>query len=102
VYVDDKIVFVLRDKASSPGDNGVWVATTRDHHASLRKELPSIRSIAVLGTGVTGWQVLPAETDDFETCALHACALVRAREERIGKVPALRRKRSLAGRKSPG
>jgi hypothetical protein len=48
VYVDEKIVFALRD-GKPEGDNGVWVATTREQHASLRKELPSLRSIAVLG-----------------------------------------------------
>ncbi len=77
VYVEEKIVFVLRDKAGG-SDNGVWVATTKEHHASLRRELPSLRSIAVLGTGVTGWQVLPAEASDFEESVLRACALVRA------------------------
>jgi hypothetical protein len=102
VYVDDKIVFVLRDKASAPEDNGVWMATTHEHHASLRQEVPCMRSVALLGSGVTGWQVLPAEADDFETCVLNACALVRARDERIGKVPTPRRKRSLPGRKGPG
>jgi hypothetical protein len=90
VYVGDKIVFVLRDKKKDT-DNDVWVATTNDHHASLRRELPSLRSIAVFGTGETGWQVLPADTDDFEESVLRACALVRARDERIGKVPKAKR-----------
>ena len=27
VYVEDKIVFCLRDKPASPADNGVWLAT---------------------------------------------------------------------------
>jgi hypothetical protein len=95
------VLDVLRDKSTAPEDNGVWMATTREHHASLRPELPCMRSIALLGTGVTGWQVLPAQADDFETCVLHACELVCARDERIGKVPKPRRTRSPAGRKSP-
>src|ERR1700730_1245602 len=102
VYIDDKIVFVLRDKPSAAGDNGVWVATTREHHASLRQELPCMRSIALLGSGVTGWQVLPAQADDFEACALHACALVCARDVRIGKVPAPRRTRRSGAKKTRG
>jgi hypothetical protein len=91
VYVEDKIVFVLRDRPSSPSDNGVWIATTREHHAGLRLEMPCMRSIAVLGTGVTGWQVLPVESDEFEESVVRACALVRARDERIGKVPSPKR-----------
>src|SRR5688572_25067462 len=69
VYVGDRIVFCLREKESFPQDNGVWVATTVEHHESLRRELPSLRSIALLtadakgdpGSRVTGWQVLPAD-----------------------------------------
>ena len=91
VYVDDKIVLILRDKAGSSSDNGVWLTTTRDHHASLRQEFPSMRSIEVLGKKVTGWHVLPADAEDFEQAAMHACDLVLARDPRIGKVPGARR-----------
>jgi hypothetical protein len=87
VYVDEKIVFVLRDKASSAVDNGVWLATTQEHHESLRREFPHMRSIRVLGREVTGWQVLPVDAPDFEEAALRACELVLAGDPRIGKVP---------------
>jgi hypothetical protein len=87
VYVEEKIVFALRDRPTATADNGVWVATTKEHHESLRLELPSLRSIGALGKGVTGWQILPAEADDFESAALRACELVLARDLRIGKVP---------------
>jgi hypothetical protein len=87
VYVEDRIVLVLRDKESSAVDNGVWLATTKEHHASLRREFPHMRSIRVLGEKVTGWQVLPADAPDFEEAALRACELLLARDPRIGKVP---------------
>lgn len=61
VYVGDKIVLILRDKPTSTRDYGVWLATTREHHESLRREFPHMRSIQVLGKPVTGWQVLPAD-----------------------------------------
>jgi hypothetical protein len=94
VYVDDKIVFILRDTGDRI-DDGVWVATTREHHEALRRDLPSLRSITVLaGGGVTGWQLLPAESDDFEESALLACELVRKRDARIGKIPGARRART--------
>jgi len=95
VYVDDKIVFILRDKGDPRDDDGVWVATTLEHHVALRGDLPSLRSITVLaGGGVTGWQVLPAEADDFEESVLLACELVKRRDVRIGKVPGARRRAS--------
>ena len=78
---------ILREKPGDTQDNGVWLATTEAHHASLLKDFPSMRSIAVFGGTVSGWQVLPAERDDFEDAALRACAMVRAGDLRIGKVP---------------
>jgi hypothetical protein len=95
VYVDEKIVFILRDKGDPRDDDGVWVATTLEHHVALRRDLPSLRSITVLaGGGVTGWQVLPVESDDFEESVLLACELVKRRDVRIGKVPGATRRRT--------
>ena len=87
IYVGKKIVLILRDKGGRGADNGVWLATTIEHHESLRGEFPMMRSIEVLGKAVTGWQVLPADAADFEEAALHACDLVIAGDPRIGKIP---------------
>jgi hypothetical protein len=91
VYVGDKIVVILRDKSSKTEDNGVWLATTEEHHESLRREFPNMRSIGVLGKKITGWQILPADAADFEEAALHACELILAGDSRLGKVPGARR-----------
>ena len=92
VYVNDKIVFALRDKRNETADDdGVWLATTVDYHQSLQRDFPSMRSIGVLGKKVTGWQVLPADAPDFEESALRACEFVIAGDPRIGKVPASRK-----------
>ncbi len=93
VYVARKIVLILRDKREATADNGVWLATTKEHHDSLRREFPNMRSIQVLGKGVTGWQVLPADAPDFEEAALRACDLILARDPRIGKIPGARKSR---------
>ena len=94
IYVKDKIVLILRDKPKSPADNGVWLATTQEHHESLRREFPNMRSIQVLGKPVTGWQVLPVDAPDFESAALRACDLVLAGDPRIGKIPGARTSKS--------
>ena len=91
IYVGEKIVLILRDRRDSTADNGVWLATTEDHHESLRREFPNMRSIQVFRKKVTGWQVLGADTPDFEEAALRACELVIARDSRIGKVPGAKR-----------
>ena len=87
VYVEEKIVLILRDKRVAPADNGVWLATTAEHHESLRREFPQMRSIRVLGGKPTQWQLLPADDPDFEAAALRACKLIRAGDPRIGKIP---------------
>ena len=69
VYVGEKIVLILRDRPTSKADNGVWLATTP----------------------VTDWQVLPADTPDFEESALRACELVLAGDPRVGKIPSRKR-----------
>ena len=104
VYIEEKIVLILRDRRDATADNGVWLATTEEHHESLRREFPNMRSIQVFGKKVTGWQVLPVDAPDFEGAALRACELIAARDPRIGKVPGARRGRQsrLPTRKDPG
>jgi len=94
VYIGEKIVLILRDKPSSPVDNGVWIATTPEHHPSLLRDFPHMRSIELLGKKITGWQVLPADAPDFEESALRACELVAAGDARIGKVPQRRKSKA--------
>ena len=65
VYVGARIVLILRDRRDSTADNGVWLATTEEHHASLRRDFPNMRSIQVFRKPVTGWQVLPARCAGF-------------------------------------
>jgi hypothetical protein len=87
VYVGEKIVLILRLKEGSESDNGIWIATTIEHHESLRQIFPSLKSIEVFGQGVTGWQVLPSSALDFEESAIRICELIISGDERIGKVP---------------
>lgn len=101
IYVGDKIVLILRDKQDNSADNGVWLATSVDHHASLQREFPNMRSITVFGKEVTGWQVLPAEASDFEEAAIRACELVATRDPRIGKIPGKRGATGSADKKAP-
>jgi hypothetical protein len=96
VYIEDKIVLILRERPKSPTDNGVWLATTAEHHESLRREFPLMRSIRLFGKKPSQWQVLPADDPDFETAAMQACKLILARDPRIGKVPKARSVRKRA------
>lgn len=85
IYVGSKIVLILRDKKDE--DSGVWIATLTEHHASLKKDFPSMRSIKIFGTGESAWQVLPIDNDDFETSVNRVCDFILKGDIRIGKIP---------------
>ncbi|HEX4923921.1 MAG TPA: hypothetical protein VFV50_07540 [Bdellovibrionales bacterium] len=87
VYSGNTILFILADGARGGADRGVWVATTSEHHESLKQELPSMRSLIKFGPGPTAWQVLPADGEAFEDEVLRACELVLRGDARIGKIP---------------
>ena len=91
IYTSGKIVLILRDKNDE--DSGVWLATSPEHHSSLKKDFPGMRSIKIFGTGATSWQVLPADADDFETSVNLACDLILKGDNRIGKIPKPKKKK---------
>ena len=86
IYQGDKILFILREKETNLEDNGVWVATIHEHHASLRSEFPRLRSIRIFGENESSWQNLPAESIDFEEAVARLCELAIQGDLRIGKI----------------
>ena len=96
LYVDEKIVFIVRRKGDR--DDGVWVALSDPAHGtSLSKDFPSLRTIEMFGRkAFASWLNLPDGEDGFEEYALALCGLVRKRDPRIGKVPKGRKKRKRA------
>lgn len=91
VYVDGKICFILRSRTSAPEDNGVWVVSPEEHVEQLARDFPSLRRIQHLkrhsSKGIPTWRVMPEDADDFEESVLKMCAMVRAGDPRIGKIP---------------
>ena len=89
VYIGNKIMLILRERADHTEVNGVWIATTHEYHSSLKKLLPSLQAVSILNDskGETAWQMIPADANDFESSVLEICQLIRRKDERIGKVP---------------
>lgn len=85
LYVRNKIVLILREKGNSIRDNGVWIATNKEFHESLKQLFPSMRSIRVFGVKETNWQNLPADANDFEEMVIRACELILHGDHRIGR-----------------
>src|SRR5882757_11110207 len=87
IYAGEKLVLMLRDRQDHRDDNGVWLAIPLEHHASLKKEFPCLRSVRLLGKVETVWQNIPVDADAFEELVLKACGLVLKGDVRIGKIP---------------
>lgn len=68
---------------------GVFVCTDFVHHASLRRQFPSLRSHDVLAK----WLYLPESSSDFETCAHALADLAWRRDPRIGVLPQPKKRR---------
>ena len=103
VYIGDKIVCMLRDNQKSPEDNGVWLVFAEESgptDAAVRREFPSMRPIRFLGGKVRHWSLLPADSEDFESAALHACDLLLAHDPRLGRVPESRKAKAPKKRKA--
>lgn len=95
VYVGPKIVLILRSRPTHTDANGVWIATDGPHHASLRKQLPGLKTISILSDGKseTKWQMLAEDADDFEPAVVKVCDLILAGDSRIGNIPKGRKKK---------
>jgi hypothetical protein len=89
IYVNEKIMLIIRQQVDYPDSNGVWIATNQEHHKSLKIELPSLRSITIFSDGIleTEWQVIPVDADDFEASVRKVCELIKHNDHRIGRIP---------------
>jgi hypothetical protein len=86
IYLDKKIVFIFRKTGKNPQHNGIWISTKREHHASLKADVPAITDFEFEDSFDTAWLLLSDTHDDFESAAEAVCELVCKRDERIGKV----------------
>ncbi len=93
VYVDEKIVFILRSKPSldTGRDNGVWMATPFEHRESMKRDFPTARVIEMFQSpgksAFSDWLNLPESDADFEQAVLKACGMAISGDPRVGKVP---------------
>jgi hypothetical protein len=98
IYLNGKIVLILRNRKSQQADNGVWLATSPEHHSDLKKIFPCMRSIRLFGSATSSWQNIPVAADDFEECVMKACDLILKNDPRIGKIPKAKKKKDIRKR----
>lgn len=87
IYWNDTILLILRQRDKNRESNGVWVATSSEFHDSLRKDIPSLKSIDSNPLQETEWQLIHEDDTDFETSVRKACELILNKDTRIGRIP---------------
>jgi hypothetical protein len=86
VYLDEKLLFSLRDSVKHPGSNGMWLYTTTEHVESLAREFPLLPKRQLWRSGKNAWVVLASRLENFEEYAFKACELMLNGDRRIGRV----------------
>jgi hypothetical protein len=86
VYLDERLLFSLRDSNKQPGTNGIWVYTTTEHVDSLAKEFPQLPRRQLWRSGKNAWVVLASRLEDFEEHAFKLCELILRGDRRIGRL----------------
>jgi hypothetical protein len=87
IYVNGKIMLILRQRQDVPEINGVWIATNKEHHKSLKSDLPSLCPVSGYSdvNMETEWQVLPVDDNNFEASVRKVCELIKHSDHRPGK-----------------
>ena len=86
VYLDERLLFSLRDSVKQPGSNGMWLYTTTEHVESLGREFPQLPKRQLWRSGKNAWVVLASRLEDFEEYAFKACELILKGDQRIGRI----------------
>jgi hypothetical protein len=86
IYFEGKIVLIFRKVGKNPQHNGIWIATRREDHASLKAAIPAVTDFEFEGhVTEPNWLLRPADHEDFEEAAIAICELVSRRDRKIGK-----------------
>lgn len=86
IYSGGKNVLIFRQTGKNPQHNGIWISTKREHHASLKGDIPAITDFTFDHATDTDWLLLSDAHEDFEPAAIRLCEMVVGKDERIGKV----------------
>jgi hypothetical protein len=87
IYWGKKIMLILRNRDNLPEFNGIWVATDKNHHETLKNEVPELGPFFLSGDERPGnWLMIPDDSENFEQAAIKVCELIAHGDARIGKV----------------
>ena len=96
VYANGKILIILRKRVDHTDANGIWIATGKEYHLSLKAEFPNMGSVYLLSDGKkeTDWQMIHEDDVDFEEAAIKLCEMIVRNDARIGRIPKPKKKKA--------
>ena len=86
VYLDDRLLFSLRNAPTRTSSNGMWLYTTSEHADGLAAEFIDLPRRQIWRSGKNAWIVLATRLANFEEHAFRACELILQGDRRIGRV----------------
>jgi hypothetical protein len=89
IYLNKRLMLLLRKTTKGDGLNGIFVSTLKKHHSSLAGDVPGLTDF-VLETGESyqsNQRFLSEDHPDFEASAIKICELISRGDQRIGKAP---------------
>jgi len=87
IYLGKRILMILRKSQKEPEWNGLWIATSRAHHESLKNDVPALGAFFLDDNDRhSNWLLLKDDAEDFESDAIKVCELITHGDPRIGKV----------------
>ena len=89
VYYGNKIMLILCKREKRAELNGIWIATSKEYHESLKNDIPLLTSIVSNNdeTRIPKWQMIKAGDEDFEASAIKLCEYISNWDFRIGNIP---------------
>ncbi|MFI5159784.1 MAG: hypothetical protein ACHQHN_00835 [Sphingobacteriales bacterium] len=88
IYLNKKLMLMLREAVKEPEMNGIWVSSHKKHHQSLVEEIPGLAEYVMYDGDKkyeSHWRLLKPDDDDFESSAIYVCELISKGDKRIGK-----------------
>lgn len=86
LMIGHKILMMLRDREQQPEFNGVFIATMPEYYEALQKEIHTSKMEFDLDGMENSWIFISEDLDDFEQKVNKACEMIKAGDERIGKI----------------
>lgn len=85
LFVNKKLVMLLRERDNQPEFNGVFVATQPEYFDALSNELHSSNMDFDIDGAEYTWIFISEDLDDFKEKVKKAAEMIKNGDERIGK-----------------